>query len=323
MLTSADVKQAAKTLGADLCGIASMDRFEGAPKQQDPRYIFPDAKALIALAFRIPRGYYRGIEEGTFFTSYMSMGYGGMNVVYMPCVLRELCCFIEDHRYEAAPIPNDYPGASVSFATSEPIPDHSRPVREGLPNPDVLVDFRIAAFAAGLGEIGYSKILLTPEFGPRQRFVLLLTDAPLEPDPIVEPGTICDRCMRCVEECSGDAISADETDTIEVAGRTIEWGKLDVTKCSIAYRGGRPEYNPFMKQGADPSTWEGKYCGYPELDAQVGGGVSRVAFVNGAIEGARGCVRACMIHLEETGRLSNEFENPFRTRKPWRLGPAV
>ena len=33
-----------------------MDRFEGAPKQWDPRYIFPDARAMIALAFRIPRG---------------------------------------------------------------------------------------------------------------------------------------------------------------------------------------------------------------------------------------------------------------------------
>lgn len=317
MLTSADLKRAARELGADLCGVASLDRFEGAPIQQDPRYIFPDAKALVALAFRIPRGYYRGIEEGTFFTSYMSMGYGGMNVVYMPCVLREICCFIEDHGFEAAPIPNDYAASSVSFATGAPKPDYSRPVREGLPNPDVLVDFRIAAFAAGLGEIGYSKVFLTPEFGPRQRFVLLMTDAPLQPDPIVEPGTICDRCLACVRECSGEAISADEVERIEVAGRTIKWGKLDVTKCSIAYRGGAPEYNPFMKPGADPAPWQGEYTGGAVLQQQVG--VPTVTFVNGAIEGARGCVRACMIHLEETGRVTNQFENPFRRRKPWRL----
>jgi len=317
MLTSADLKRAARELGADLCGVASLDRFEGAPIQQDPRYIFPDAKALVALAFRIPRGYYRGIEEGTFFTSYMSMGYGGMNVVYMPCVLRELCCFIEDHGFEAAPIPNDYAASSVSFATSAPKPGYSRPVREGLPNPDVLVDFRIAAFAAGLGEIGYSKVFLTPEFGPRQRFVLLMTDAPLQPDPIVEPGTICDRCMACVRECSGEAISGDEVERIEVAGRTVEWGRLDVTKCSIAYRGGVPEYNPFMKPGAEPASWQGEYAGGAVLREQVG--VPSVTFVNGAIEGARGCVRACMIHLEETGRISNQFEIPFRRRKPWRL----
>ncbi len=38
-----------------------------------------------------------------------------------------------------------------------------------------------------------------------------------------------------------------------------------------------------------------------------------------ALCGARGCMRACMIHLEESGRIQNTFHNPFRKRKPWRL----
>ena len=69
-LTAADVKAKAKALGADLVGIASMDRWEGAPKQCDPRYIFPRARAMVVLAFRIPRGVLRGIEEGTRFIDY-------------------------------------------------------------------------------------------------------------------------------------------------------------------------------------------------------------------------------------------------------------
>ncbi len=73
------VKLYAKSIGADLCGIASMDRFEGAPKQQDPRYIMPRAKACVVLAFRLPRGYFRGIEEGTFWDSYNGMGYNNIN----------------------------------------------------------------------------------------------------------------------------------------------------------------------------------------------------------------------------------------------------
>ena len=82
-----------------------MDRWEGAPKQLDARYIFPDARSIIGLVFRIPRGYLRGIEEGTFFSVYPFMGYAGLNWIYMPIVLREICCFIEDHGYEAVPIP--------------------------------------------------------------------------------------------------------------------------------------------------------------------------------------------------------------------------
>lgn len=315
-LTSEQVKKAAKELGADLCGIASMDRFEGAPKQQDPRYIFPAARACIVLGFRIPRGYFRGIEEGTYFAAYTALGYGGMNLVYMPIVQRELTCFIEDHEYEAAPVPNIYAGATISFATQEHNPDRSRPVREGLPSPDVMVDFRIAAFAAGLGEFGYSKVFLNPEYGPAVRYVAILTDAPLEPDPLFE-GTICDRCMACVKECSAGAISATETESITIAGRKVEWAKLDTQKCSIGYRGGCPETNPFMRPEANPADYEGKYCGGAELAKVVG--YPNVYQHNAAIEGAKGCIRACMIHLQDKGALEKRFKNKFRTGRPWKM----
>jgi len=42
-----------------------MDRFDGAPPEYDPRYIFPEAKSVIGLGFRIHHGLLRGIEEGT------------------------------------------------------------------------------------------------------------------------------------------------------------------------------------------------------------------------------------------------------------------
>lgn len=38
---------------------------------------------------------------------------------------------------------------------------------------------------------------------------------------------------------------------------------------------------------------------------------------NVAIEGARGCMRECYIHLEKKGVLSKKFRQPFRTEKPW------
>ena len=317
MLTSADVKRAALELGADLCGIASMDRFEGAPKQQDPRYIFPDAKAAIVLAFRLPRGYFRGIEEGTYFQAYTGMGYGHMNVVQMPIVMRNLCRFLEDASYECAPIPNMYCGASVSIPKQAVDPTRSRPVRPGLPFPDVMPDFRIMAYAAGLGEIGYSKIFLTPEFGPLQRFVAILTDAELAPDPIFS-GRICDRCLSCVRECTGQAISATEAESVTIAGHRVEWGKLDVLKCSIAYRGGNPDYNPFFQPTHTPADFHG-YTGGPEMDKAIPYG--RIEGNNPALEGARGCFRACYAHLEEKGVLTRKFHHRFRKKPSWKLPP--
>jgi len=323
-------------MGADLVGIGSMDRFDGAPREMDPRYVFPDAKAIIGLAFRIPRGYLRGIEEGTHFYQYPSMGYSSINEVYAPMVLRELSCFLEDHGYEGAAFRNTGARMVRSDITGsyDESPDFGRrirfsePVAPDRPAPDVMFQFRIAAFICGLGEIGYSKLFLTPEFGPRQRFAYVLTDAPLEPDPLFEGG-ICDRCMLCVKECPVGAIGVDETVKITVAGRELEWGRLAEWQCFHGYAGSNKETNPFLPPDAYDELPDGDAIrrGEKQLTPEQVLEVLRVlgryygsaAGYGAALCGGRGCLRACMVHLEETGALTKQFETPFRKRKPWRL----
>lgn len=81
---------------------------------------------------------------------------------------------------------------------------------------------------------------------------------------------------------------------------------LDVVRCVHAAFGGELEvgedqftkpnhYNPFLQE--PPVVYE----------------------YGRAIEGARGCIRACMIHLEEEGKLKNKFKSRFRRRKPWEI----
>ena len=55
------------------------------------------------------------------------------------------------------------------------------------------VDPRYAVAAAGLGEVGLGGFILTPEFGTRQRFAFILTDAELEGDA-VRGKTVCGDC---------------------------------------------------------------------------------------------------------------------------------
>ncbi|MBM4047859.1 MAG: hypothetical protein FJ279_22390 [Planctomycetes bacterium] len=318
MLTSKRVKDYARKAGADLVGIASMDRFEGAPKQMDPRYIMPDARAMIVMGFRIPRGCLRGIEEGTFYVSYCGMGYAGINHVLQPMVLWNITRMIEDEGYEALPIPNNFPWTNTDSSGQDPaktgLPrlSFSRPVSPDKPAPDVFVHMRIAAVCAGLGEIGYSKMFLSPEFGPRQRLAAILTDAPLDPDPVFA-GTLCDRCMLCARDCTGQCIPRDKTVKVTVAGRPLEWGDIDYTVCSRYFCGASKEYNPFMitpedeKGFTQPVGQSQRYKVGPTYD------------YGRALEGARGCIRACMIHLEEQGKLKNAFKQPFRRRKPWKL----
>jgi len=61
---------------------------------------------------------------------------------------------------------------------------------------------RHAATRAGLGEFGYNNVVLTREFGPRQRFNSIITDAELLPDPLItEPICLRDKCGLCLKAC--------------------------------------------------------------------------------------------------------------------------
>lgn len=65
---------------------------------------------------------------------------------------------------------------------------------------------KLAAHLAGLGWIGKNCLLITPTYGPRVRWVTVLTDAPLEPtgSPL-EPR--CGKCTACVDICPAGAFT--------------------------------------------------------------------------------------------------------------------
>lgn len=340
MLRSDDIKKFALECGADAVGIAPMDRFEGAPLELDARHFFPEAKSMIGLIFRIPRGYIRGIEEGTNFYQYPSLGYGAINEDFAPHVLYEVGKFIEDTGYEAAVYRNtggrgpisDIDGTPGFLASPE---EHQRscryshPIRDGVPAPDIIFQFRIAAYLCGLGEIGYSKMLLTPDFGPMNRQAFIFTDAELEPDAIYDGSPICDKCMACVGACPGKCISPKERIKVNLAGHEVEWGKLNEWDCFIYYQGANERSNPFMPEdtfktieGGDELRKGQKHISPKEFDAFT---KELYECYPPALHGYNppkcgGCLRACVNNLEKKGVLSKKFENPFRTSKPWKMG---
>ena len=350
-LTSEMVKQAALAAGADLCGIGDMARFEGAPKEMDPRYIFPEATRVIGLVFRIPRGVQRGIEEGTQFYQYPSMAYGGINEIYAPAVLYSLGKLIEDHGYEAAVYRNTgargvvsdmdgSPGNTLSpeeqievMAQAKDKTAHhrsvqfTRPVREGNVAPDLQFHFRLAAVACGLGEIGWSKMFLTPQFGPLQRVAFLFTDAPLEPDPMYSGPPICRRCMACVRECPGQCLSKTESIVVTVGGKKCEWGKLDEWKCYAFYTHAGRKFNPFVpkevfdkNENGDLNLLEGKAPANEKEIMKVYGALEKYfpTWVGYNMAKCGGCIRACVSMLEKKGGcMEHRFKEPLRTGKAW------
>ena len=331
-MTKEELKALAKSLGADLVGIASMDRFEGAPKEMDPRYIMPEAKSMIVMCFRVMRGSLRGIEEGTFFSNYSAMGYGGLTYNYIPMTVINLCKHIEDEGYEAIPIghQSDWRGIDNQGVQKK---NFSVPVREGLPAPDIMIHLRIAAYLAGLGEIGYSKMFLTPEFGPLQRVAFIFTDAELEYDEMYSGEPLCRKCGACVRECPGGCIPpihSGKKVTVNLDGKICEWGDIDMWRCYAFYTHAGRYYNPFVPK----EVWDQNENG--SLDLMEG--VTKVADekeimkVYGALQKyfpswvgynmakCGGCIRACVSMLEKKGGcMEGRFKEPLRTKKAWRL----
>lgn len=255
----------------DLIGFAAKDRFKGLDGYKNPFAIFPEGKTVILVGKRICRGSLRGIEEGSNFFDYNLFGGDWLEDQFLASACYDLTRAIENEGYEAVPIfPN-------------PVEVHGQgvPVKEGKEAPNVTPDFQYAAVACGLGEISYTGLIFTPQYGSRQRFHMVITDAELESDPILE-GRVCDRCKKCAEVCPLGAISGEETVTI--CGKTMTVGKIDYSICKKCANGCRPNR---LISSAKPDL-------IPAL-----------------------CNRVCLTHLEEQKLVGNRFENGFRYRDAW------
>lgn len=75
------------------------------------------------------------------------------------------------------------------------------------------------AVAAGLGEMGWNGLALTPEHGARQLFVSLVTDAPFVPNRLYDGKPLCKKCGKCVSSCPTHSISEAEKLSIEIDGK--------------------------------------------------------------------------------------------------------
>ena len=192
-LTTQVKQYALHVLNADLIGVANIDRFVHAPLMMSPQGILPTARSVIVMAIHHPDvSIELGGEEhpqaiGPYCVQYsMNMRLDEMSY--------RLGRYIESLGYTAVPIVSSniwrykgYKGLNEHFA-----PDMSH---------------LHAAVAAGLSEFGYCGLSITPEYGARQRYVSVITDAELTPSALKAPGTICDNCMLCKKACPSGALS--------------------------------------------------------------------------------------------------------------------
>ena len=104
-MNASELRSFAENAGADLFGVASIDRFDGRPDKEHPSFIFPECASVIVIGRRILRGALRGVEEGTNFSStYSSFGHRYLEDNFLSKTTYDLTCRLEEDNFEAVPL---------------------------------------------------------------------------------------------------------------------------------------------------------------------------------------------------------------------------
>ena len=184
-MTSREVKEIAYGLGAELCGIAGLDRFASAPEGYHPLDAWPGCRSVISFACRFPAAG-ASCKNDVIYTRVRNSVTGKMDAIAL-----DLCIELEKQGIACVPIP-----------TNESRWDEKTGRWRSI------VSQKHAAQAAGLGTIGRHSLLITPELGSMVWLGCVLCGAVLEPDPMREP--VCDDCGKCVEVCPAHALDGKE-----------------------------------------------------------------------------------------------------------------
>lgn len=208
---AAAVKARARSLGADLVGIASAATLNAFPPDprwpQTPDRISPRCRSVIVLANRIPAGAFRCKSNVP--VQYMDM-----------LVLRKMdkVAFRLAEELEAAGHPSFITAAQeTEWALKRA--SYGR------------LSTRHLGVEAGLGTLGLEVNILTPEFGPRIYLTGVLTEVELEPDArITEQVCIGESCSRCLHACPADAVLHWGIDKRNCATEAQEFGFAQILK---------------------------------------------------------------------------------------------
>lgn len=183
------IERKCQSMDVPMVGFAPVSRWEQEkyhyiPIEFRPEALFPGARTAIVLGIPIalpaisnaPSAWYNEV-------------YKTVNALLDQCAYR-LATFLNQEGLPSVYVPRDgYP--SLEY------------LRKG---GKVMFSHRHAAVMAGLGSFGLNNTVVTPEYGPRVRFVTVLTRADLQYE-MAEKENVCTRCGLCVKRCPVNAIS--------------------------------------------------------------------------------------------------------------------
>ncbi|MBN1533718.1 MAG: epoxyqueuosine reductase [Spirochaetes bacterium] len=180
-----DIRQIAEGHGADLFGIAPVERFSGAPAGFHPADVYDKTRSVIVFAKRIP-------PESLYAQS--CVPYTHSNTMAMQEVDR--MTFLISLDLQSLGI------AAVVIPTDDPYEYWDEEHTTGR----AIISLRHAAQLAGLGVIGRNNLVVNERYGNMIQIGALLSDREIEPSPPADYRTCPDSCRICIDTCPAGAL---------------------------------------------------------------------------------------------------------------------
>ncbi|MEO0249279.1 MAG: hypothetical protein ABIN58_06980, partial [candidate division WOR-3 bacterium] len=222
---TAQVKELVLSNHLDYVGIAPASRLVHEPEGRRPDDYLPGAVSVVSLGIRLGKGVieanrlaYSGGPRHAIY-SYLWHGFGLPSFHYLDRTAFLMTRLLEKAGYIAVPTL-----AISTFDIQSNLTEFSN---------------QHAAVAAGLGELGFSGLVLTPDAGPRARFTSVITTAPLDPDPLYDGPTLCsmEACSTlgqgrplCEKRCAARAIGPDSK-SVNIGGKEFQVGTFARFRC--------------------------------------------------------------------------------------------
>jgi len=191
-LTGLVKEYAEEKLGFDLFGIAAAadPEFDRAPTGHNPTEYLPGAQTVISVGLRVIPAVLKTTPSPIYQKHYITVNESLNTGAY------NLSRYIESLGYRC-----------IYFPETDPFPFYLEQRAQGVKTLTPSFSHIAAATAAGIGKRGKVGVLLTPQFGPRQRFNSIITTSPLIPSPKFE-GEVClarlgtgGDCEECIVAC--------------------------------------------------------------------------------------------------------------------------
>ena len=175
----------------DAVGVASLAEWKGTKLEESTLHLLPEARSVVVFAMEIYPEILNHTRPGR------TMGQASLNDL-LDCDADFLNGRLTKVAYDVAK------ACHKQGLKALPLPAAGCPLDVRFL--EAVFSYKHAGQAAGLGYIGRSSLLITPDFGPRVRLSCCLTEAPLEPKK-ADIVNVCQSCKVCIDKCPAEAIN--------------------------------------------------------------------------------------------------------------------